>query len=229
VREHPKHPRNALRIHRGYVTSKMVANRLRVGSIDQWGRPIPGWLRSPRLSSVWLQGGSQGQFPMYGSVGGGLLGLCALESLCWTRGGVWFVGKCFSRIDEVSWTHGILCASTSPRGLMWVPPDPHDVMCISLSSGLRCMQMIYLFRSSRQARRVGANQFGIWGCLWWFHIYAIGLLALNYIIPCTFTCVLQQNIETPTLVEIVSIKPYSSVDYHFSFILCRSLRYKSGT
>jgi hypothetical protein len=36
----------------------------------------------------------------------------------------------------VSWTHGILCASTSPRGLVSVPPGPHDILCISLSFGL---------------------------------------------------------------------------------------------
>jgi hypothetical protein len=47
------------------------------------------------------------------------------------------------------------------------------------------------------------------------------LLALTCIIPCAFRCVLQQKIETPTLVEIVSINPHYSVDDHFSFILCR--------
>jgi hypothetical protein len=169
----------------------MSANLLKVGSADLWDRPISGRLCLHRLSSGWLFGGSQGRFPMYESVGGGLFDLWALESLCWTRGDIWFVRKCFSWIDEVPWTHGILCASTSPRDLMWVPPDPHDVICISLSSGLRCMQMIYQFRSSRRARHNGAKQFGIWGCLWRCHIYAIGLLALNYIIPCIFWCFLQ--------------------------------------
>jgi hypothetical protein len=40
-------------------------------------------------------------------------------------------------------------------------------------------------------------------------------LPLNYIISSAFWCVPQQKIETPTLVEFVSIKPYSSVDAHF--------------
>jgi hypothetical protein len=111
----------------------------------------------------------------------------------------------------------------------WVSPSSHDVLCISLSSRLWCMQMIYPFRSSWWARRNGAGQFGIWGCIWWCHIYAIGLPALNYTIPCAFTCVLQQKIETPKLVEIVSINPYSSVDDHFPFILCRNWQHKSGT
>jgi hypothetical protein len=206
----------------------MSAIRLKLGTTDLWGRPIPGRLISCRLSSGWLLGVSQGPFPMCGSVGGGLLGFWALQSLCWTRGNIWFVGKCLSWIDEVSWTHGIPCAST-PCGLMWVPLDPHDVPCISLSSGLWCMQMIYSFWLSRQARCNGADQFGIWGCLWWCHVYSIGLLALNYIIPCVFWCVMQQKIETPTLVEIVSIKPYSSVDDHFSLILYRNWWHKSGT
>jgi hypothetical protein len=111
----------------------MGVNRLKLGSIDLWGRAILGWLRSCRLSYGWLLGGFQGRFLMYGSVGGGLLGLWALQSLCWTRGVVRFVGNCLSWIDEVSWTHGILCASTSPRGLMWVPQDPHDVPYAYLS------------------------------------------------------------------------------------------------
>jgi hypothetical protein len=151
------------------------------------------------------------------------------ESLCWTRGDVWFVGKCFSWIDEVSRTHGTLCASTSPRGLVWVPHGPNDVMCISLSSRLRCMQMIYPFRSSRRSHCNGVDQFGNWGCFLWFPIYAIGLIALSCIIPCAFTCVLQQKIGTPTLVELVSIKPYCSVDDLSLFILCRSWWCKSGT
>jgi hypothetical protein len=58
--------------------------------------------------------------------------------------------------------------------------------------------------------------------------YAISLLSLNYIIPCVFWCVLQQKMETPTLVEIFSIKPYSSFDDYFSIILCRNWRHKSG-
>jgi hypothetical protein len=71
VREHPKHH---IRIQWGDNTWKMSVNHLKVGSADLWGRPIPGWLRLHRLSSGWLLGGSQGRFPMYGSVRGGLLG-----------------------------------------------------------------------------------------------------------------------------------------------------------
>jgi hypothetical protein len=76
--------------------------------------------------------------------------ICVL-ALDWSRMLLW--------IGEVSWPHGRLCGSTLPRGLVWVPPGAHDVLCISLSSGLWCMQMIYLFQSSRRARRNGANQF----------------------------------------------------------------------
>jgi hypothetical protein len=65
---------------------------------------------------------------------GGLLGLWALESLCWTRGRVWFVGKCFSWIDEVSWTHGILCGSISPCGLVWVPSGPWYSVILSCAN-----------------------------------------------------------------------------------------------
>jgi hypothetical protein len=37
----------------------------------------------------------------------------------------------------------------------YVPPGPQDVLCTSLSSGLRCMHMIYPFRSSWWARYNG--------------------------------------------------------------------------
>jgi hypothetical protein len=130
--------------------------------------------------------------------------------------------------NEVSWARRCLWSSTSSRGLVWVPPGPYDVLCISLSCGLRCMQMIYPFRTSQRAYCNGADQFGNWGCLWWCHVYAIGLLALSCIIPCAFTCVLRQKIETPTLEELVSIRTYYSVDANFLFILCRSWRRKSG-
>jgi hypothetical protein len=51
----------------------------------------------------------------------------------------------FPWIDEVSWTHGLLCGSTSPCGLVWVTSSPHDILCISLSSELQIRQMIYPF------------------------------------------------------------------------------------
>jgi ABC-type sugar transport system permease subunit len=98
------------------------------------------------------------------------------------------------------WQHIAMWPDVGPSG-------PHDILCISLSSELQSRQMIYPFRSSRWARCNGADQFGIWGCLWWCRIYAIGLLALNYIIPCAFRCILQQKIETQTLVKIVGITP----------------------
>jgi hypothetical protein len=106
----------------------------------------------------------------------------------------------------------------------------HMMSCAYLSHpGSRCMRMMYLFRLSRRACCNGADQFGIWGCLWWCLIHAINLLALNCIISCAFQCVLQQKIETPTLVEIVSINTYSSVDDHFPIIFSRSWRCKSST
>jgi hypothetical protein len=54
-------------------------------------------------------------------------------------------------------------------------------------------------------------------------------LAVSYIISCVFWPVLHQKLETLTLVEIVNIRPYPSVDDHFPFILCRSWRHKIGT
>jgi hypothetical protein len=65
-------------------------------------------------------------------------------------------------------------------------------------------------------------------CLWWCHIHAINALALIYIISRVFWPVLHQKLETPTLVEIVSIKPYPSVDDHFLFISYRCWWQKSG-
>jgi hypothetical protein len=94
----------------------------------------------------------------------------------------WLVESVLLWINDVSCPRGLLCGSTSPCGLVWVPPGPHDIFCISLLFELQSSQMIYPFRSSRRARCNGAELFGIWGCLWWCHIYAIGLLALNCII-----------------------------------------------
>jgi hypothetical protein len=141
----------------------------------------------------------------------------------------WLVRGEFPWIDDVSWTHGLLCGSTSPCGPVWVTLDPHDILYISLSSELQIRQMIYPFWSSRRAHWNGAVQIGIWGYLWWHPIHTIDSLALDCIIPCAFWCVMQQNTKTPTLVEIVSISPYSSVYAHFLFILCRNWRPKSGT
>jgi hypothetical protein len=119
-----------------------------------------------------------------------------------------------------------LRASTSPRGLVWVPPGPHDVLCVSLSSGLWCMHMIYPFWSPQQASHNGEAQMGIWKCLWWCHIHATNALALSCIIACVFLHVLHQMLETPTLVEIVGIKPYPSVYDHFPFTICRNWQKK---
>jgi hypothetical protein len=44
----------------------------------------------------------------------------------------------------------------------------------------------------------------------------------QYIIERVIRYILQKRLETPALVQIVSINPYSSVDDHFPFILCRS-------
>jgi hypothetical protein len=106
----------------------------------RWGRPTCGVGRSQvgsgraafHLGDYQLgpQGGSRCMGWLKAVCSG-----CGPLNPCWTHGCVGFVGKCFSWIDDVSWTHGILCASTLPRGLVWVPLGPHNVMCISLSSG----------------------------------------------------------------------------------------------
>jgi hypothetical protein len=48
------------------------------------------------------------------------------------------------------------------------------------------------------------------------------LLLCKYIISRVIRYILQWKLETPTLVEIVSINPYPSVVAQFLFILCRS-------
>jgi hypothetical protein len=47
------------------------------------------------------------------------------------------------------------------------------------------------------------------------------LSAISFNFMCILV-VLHQKLETLTLVEIINIKPYPSVDDHFLFILCRS-------
>jgi hypothetical protein len=99
-------------------------------------------------------------------------------ALDWSR--VCFFGSmmCHGHMDScvVARRHVGLCGTTGPN----------DILCIYLSSKLQSRQMIYPFRSSRRARCNGVDQFGIWGWLWWCHIYAIGSLALNCIIPSAF-------------------------------------------
>jgi hypothetical protein len=210
-----------------------MAIRGKVGSADPRDRPTWPHHVSHCAFSQWLTCGPLWLFQVYGSVGGGLLRLWALETLCWTRGGVWFVGRGFSWIVEVSWPCGRLCASTSPRGLVWVPLGLW--YCVILSC-------TYLFHPSSEVYKwyirfdrldepvtLVQSKIGIWDYLWWCHIYAINALALSYIISCVFWLVLHQKLETPTLVEIFCIKPYPSVDDHFRFILCRSWRCKSST
>jgi hypothetical protein len=122
-----------------------MAIRGKAGSADLRVRPTWPYHILCCAFSQWLTYGPLWQFLVYGSVGGSLLGLWALECLCWTRGGVWFVGRCFSWIDELSWTHGILYANTSPRGLVWVPPGPTPVEIVSIKPILVLMITFHLF------------------------------------------------------------------------------------
>jgi hypothetical protein len=75
----------------------------------------------------WLTCGPLWRFQVYGPVWGGLLMLWALESLCWTCGDVWFVRRCFSWIDEVSWTH-VICVEAH-RHVAWCGSHrAHDIV-----------------------------------------------------------------------------------------------------
>jgi hypothetical protein len=166
-----------------------MANRGKVGLADPRDRPTWPHHISRCAFSQWLICGPLWRFQVYGSVGGGLLGLWALESLCWTCSSVWFVRRCFSWVDEVSWTRGI-CVPAHRHWFGVGPTRAHDIMwsylCISLPSGLRSMQMIYPFRPSRRTHHNGVVQIGIWYCLWWCHIHAINALASSCIISCVF-------------------------------------------
>jgi hypothetical protein len=131
---------------------------LKVVSVNLWGRLISGQHRSCRLLPRSLPGGSHGGY-------GGACGVSSqLSRDCGPLNRVLLllIGReCVSLDCDVSWTHGILCGNTPPYGMMWVPPGPHDILCISLSSELQSRQIIYPFRSSRRARCNGADQFGI--------------------------------------------------------------------
>ena len=155
----------------------------------------------------------------------------ALESAYWLLIGRRCVSLdwwCVVDTWHPTWQHVATWSGVGPTGPTWYQ-DGDLILCISLSSGLRSRQMIYPFRSSPRARRNGAIQFSIWDCYGWCPIGAIDSLALKHIISCAFWCILQQKLETPTLVEIISIRPYSSVDDPFTIILCRYWRCKSST
>jgi hypothetical protein len=105
-------------------TWKGGARGLKMGSTKLGNRQTPGQLCSHQFSSRWLPGGSESGY-------GGVCGV----SIMLSRGCgpldphacSWLVESVLLWIDEVSWTRGRLCGSTSPRGLVWVSPSPHDV------------------------------------------------------------------------------------------------------
>jgi hypothetical protein len=140
--------RRICRISNGYSSRHLAPplvhhNRLTHGSVAQkasrWGRPT--WGSMPifiQVTTRWVLWCVWGDCSVSSQLSHG----CGPMDL---RACSWLVKSVLLWIEDVSWPRGLLCDSTSPCALVWVPPGPHDIFCISLSSELQSKRMIYPF------------------------------------------------------------------------------------
>jgi len=99
--KHPVHHFSTLGSQLGTSMWKGRMNRRKVGSADPRVRSNPCGLPSRCAFSGRLACGPLRRFQVYTMFWGGLDGLWALQSMCCTCGGAWFVEGCFTWIDEV--------------------------------------------------------------------------------------------------------------------------------